>query len=184
MSSAEPRPAVQHSALFVSAVLHPFVVVPATVLIRSGNWRASALIAALTILPVLAVTAVRVRRGAWTDFDVSHRGQRSGLYFVALPLTVVAALVVPPQFARGTWVAAAMLLAGLLLGPLLKTSLHMMFGAYCAVLTGSSFPLTVPLLVALLLLLGWSRRRLERHEWREIAAGTAIGVAGGIAAIL
>lgn len=177
-------PGHRYSALFVSTLLHPFAVVPATILIRSGNWRASALIAALTVLPVLAVTAVRVRRGVWTDYDVSHRGQRRGLYFVALPLTVIAALLVPQPFARGTWIAAAMLLAGLILGRFLKTSLHMMFGAYCAVLIGSRFPVTLPLLIGLLVALAWSRHTLERHAIAEIAVGTAIGVAGGLAVVL
>ena len=189
MLSAEPggpasAPGTQHSALFVSTLLHPFVVIPATLLFQTGNWRQSALVAALTVVPLLIVTAIRVRRGTWSDFDVSRREQRSGLYLWALPLTIAAALVLPAQLARGTWIAAGMLATGLLLSRFLKTSLHMMFGAFCAVLLAAAWVTISPLLLALLALLGWSRYVLERHGMAEIVVGTLIGVAGGMFTIL
>ena len=176
----DSAPSTQHSALFVSTLLHPFAVIPATLLLRTGNWRQSALIAALTVVPLLIVTAVRVRRGTWSDFDVSRREQRSGLYLWALPLTITAALLVPAHLARGTWIAAAMLAIGLLLSRWLKTSLHLMFGAFCAVPIAATWPPTAPLLLALLAALAWARWVLKRHTLPEIAVGTLIGIAGGI----
>ncbi len=147
------------------------------------------MIAAMTVLPMLAVTAIRVRRGTWSDFDVSDRSQRSGLYRVGLPLTLIAAFVLARTGAssgvlRGTWIVAAMLLAGLMLGTFLKTSLHMMFAAYCAVLIVEQYPLSAPALVALLLALGWSRRVLDRHTLLEVIAGTVIGLIGGVISVM
>ena len=189
MLSAEPgrpdsAPSAQHSALLVSTLLHPFVVIPATLLLRTGNWQQSALVAALTVLPLLIVTAIRVRRGTWSDFDVSRREQRSSLYLWALPLTIAAALILPATLARGTWIAAGMLAIGLLLSRFLKTSLHMMFGAFCAVLLAATWLAISPVLLALLALLGWSRYVLERHGMAEIVVGTLIGFAGGMLTIL
>ncbi|MEO6488254.1 MAG: hypothetical protein ABIO78_09985, partial [Thermoanaerobaculia bacterium] len=127
----------QHSARFLSTLLHPFVLIPVTILIRTRDWRISGLIAATTVLPLLAIAAIRVRRGTWSNFDVSDRSQRSGLYRIGLPLTLIAGFVLArtgasSEVVRGTWIVAAMLLSGLMLGAFLKTSLHMMFAAYCA----------------------------------------------------
>ena len=184
-----PDRAAQHSARFVSTLLHPFLLAPLTILVLTQDWRTAALIAALAVLPMLVVTAIKVRRRSWSDFDVSRASQRSGFYRIGLPIVLATGLVLArtgasPAIVRGTFTVAALLLCALLLGRFLKTSLHMLFAAYCAVLIMEAHPMATPILIVLLVALGWSRKFLKRHTLAEIVAGTALGVIGGLALVL
>ena len=92
---------------------------------KHSSTTTSALLAAATVLPLLVITLRNVRRGTWTNFDVSDRGQRGGLYYAAVPLTLLGAGVMyavgaPPAMVRGTLIVGGLLLAALLLSPFLK----------------------------------------------------------------
>jgi hypothetical protein len=171
------------AAAVVSTLCHPLLIIPVTVLLLTRDLRVSALLAAATVLPLLVITLRNVRRGTWTNFDVSDRGQRGGLYYAAVPLTLVGAGIMyaagaPPALARGTLVVGALLLAALLLSPFLKTSLHMLFAGWCGVMLMRGMPATVWLVPILICALAWSRLYLKRHTWPEVAVGLAIGAAG------
>ena len=173
-------------ARILSAVLHPFVVAPLTAALATRNWRWTGAIAATTILPLTVLLIRRTRRGAWTDFDVSHRDQRPGLYYAALPLLAVAALAVwllgaPPWFLRSFLAIAFLFAAGLVGNRFLKISLHMMFGAFCLTALARLYPTSLFLTLPLLAALAWSRWRLERHTMIEIAVGIVLGAGAGIA---
>lgn len=173
-------------ARIVSAVLHPFVVGPVTAALATRNWRFTAALAATTILPLTFLLVRRTRRGQWSDFDVSRREQRPGLYYAAFPLVALAALVVwlldaPPWFLRSFLAIAFLFAAGLLGNRFLKISLHMMIGAFSAVALFRLYPWSPALTLPLLALLAWSRWRLERHTPAEIAVGLLLGVIGGFA---
>lgn len=172
-------------ARILSAALHPFIVAPLTAAIVTRNWRWTGAIAATTILPLTVLLIRRTRRRVWTDFDVSHRDQRPGLYYAALPLLALAALAVwsldaPLWFLRSFVAIACLFAAGLIGNRFLKISLHMMLGAFCLVglarLSAWSLFLTVPLLASL----AWSRWRLERHTAAEIATGLLLGLVAGL----
>ena len=177
-------------ARILSAVLHPFVVAPLTVALVTRNWRWTGAIAATTILPLAVLLLSRTRRRVWTDFDVSDRRQRPGLYYAAIPLLVLAALLVwflgaPAWFLRSFAAIALLFAAGLLGNRFLKISLHMMFGAFCLVGIARLHPMSIFLTVPLLASLAWSRWRLERHTPAELAAGIILGLAaGGVAVFL
>jgi hypothetical protein len=171
-------------ARILSAVLHPFVVGPLTAALATRNWRWTGAIAAITILPLIIVLLRRTRRGLWTDFDVSHRDQRPGLYFAAIPLLALAAILVwwlgaPPRFLRSFLAIAFLFAAGLIGNRFLKISLHMMFGAFCLVVIAQLYPSSLFLTLPLLASLAWSRWRLERHTPAEIAVGLLLGTAAG-----
>lgn len=177
-------------ALAASLVLHPFVLSPATVLLLSR--RSSALAYSLAIvIPMFVLTAVQVRRGRWTNYDVSVRTQRRGLYWPALLLTLAGAAVLyatgdNPGLLRGFLVAAGMITAAMFINRFMKISLHMTFAAFNAILLGWRFPAaTVAFAIAAALtLLAWSRLHLERHTWAEVLAGTALGAAAGAVLVL
>ena len=120
-------------ARLLSIILHPFVLSPITVALATRDWRATAFVGAATILPILAVLLWNLRRGVWSDFDVSRRDQRSGLYWIAIPLFAAAGvfLPAPPWFARSMLALVCALVIALAAGPLLKTSLHMLFALFC-----------------------------------------------------
>lgn len=172
-------------ARILSAALHPFVVGPLTAALATRNWRWTAAIAATTILPLTALLIRRTRRGAWSDFDVSRREQRPGLYFAAIPLLVLTAIVVwwlgaPPWFLRSFLAIAFLFAAGLIGNRFLKISLHMMFGAFALTVVGRLYPFSVFLTLPLLAALAWSRWRLERHTPTEIGVGLVLGTLAGV----
>jgi hypothetical protein len=171
-------------ARILSVAGHPLVLIPLTVALTTRNWRLAAIIAATTTLPLTVIVIRQVRRGAWSDFDVSRRDERSGLYYAAIPLLVIGAVVAwatgaGPRILKGFAASTAMLTAGLLGNRLLKISLHMMFAAYCVVLTIRTEPLLAAGVVPFLLAIAWSRWRLERHTPAEIAVGSVLGAAAG-----
>lgn len=183
-SSSHPSP-LYRLALFLSVAGHPFVLVPLTIFATTRSWILTAAIAASTTLPMLAIIVRKVRRGVWSDHDVSRHEQRSGLYHVAFPLMALAAVVLyfldasPPMF-RGLLAGTAMLAVGFLANRWLKVSAHMMFGGFCGMLVARAFPaLSLPL-VLFILALAWSRRYLDRHTWPEIVVGLLTGVAAGV----
>jgi hypothetical protein len=170
----------------ISVAAHPLVVVPLTIALTTRSWRWTTIVAATTILPIAILIFWNVRRGVWSDYDVSQREQRSGLYWAAIPLLVIGALVIdaPPSFMRGMFAAAGMLLFGLLGNRFLKTSMHMMFAVYCAVILARAYPWSPLITIPVLLALAWSRRRLERHTTIEILVGFLVGAAAGAFVIL
>jgi hypothetical protein len=170
-------------ALLVSLILHPFVVSPATILVLAGRSTAFAFTLAI-VIPMFVLITLRVRRGHWTNYDVSVRTHRGGLYWPALILTLLAALAIHlrgdnPGLARGFIVAAAMIAAAMVANRFLKLSLHMTFAAFSAVAIGWTYPVSLPVIIALLVLLAWSRLKLARHTWAEVVAGTVLGLAAG-----
>jgi hypothetical protein len=172
------------AARILSVALHPFVVGPLTAALATRNWRWAAAITATTILPLVVLLVRRTRRGAWSDFDVSRREQRPGLYYAAIPLLAVTAAVVwwlgaPASFLRSFLAIGFLFVAGLIGNRFLKISLHMMFGAFCTVVIFRLYPMSLFLTLPLLAALAWSRWRLERHTPAEIATGLALGLAAG-----
>ncbi len=172
-------------ARILSAVLHPFVVAPITVGLATGNWRWAAILAATMVLPLAVVLIRRTRRGAWSDFDVSRREQRPGLYYAAIPLLGIAVFVfwrigASPRFLKSFIAVACLFAAGLLGNRFLKISMHMMFGAFCLVAIARFYPASLFLTVPLIAALAWSRWRLERHTPAEIAVGLLLGLSAGV----
>lgn len=176
----ERRPAwPPRLARLISIAAHPLVLSPLTVALGSRNWRWTLTVAASTILPISAVILWNVRRGVWSDFDVSRREQRSGLYWVAIPLFLAAAFLVP-AFTRPMLALVAVLIVGLALSRFLKTSLHMLFAAFCTVILWKVYPASAFAMAGVLAALAWSRWYLGHHTPAEIAVGTLLGTAAGI----
>lgn len=180
MEDRRPRLSSTTLARILSIAGHPFILIPLMVAAATRNWVWTAIVGAVTILPLLAITVRNVRRGVWADHDVSHREQRSGLYRAIFPLIALCALLLwlmdaGPGMLRGFAAAAVMLAIGLLGNRFLKISLHMMAAAFCAVTLIRIYPSSVYALVPFVAAVAWSRRKLERHTWTEIAVGLAIG---------
>ena len=172
------------SARLISVAGHPLVVTPLAIAVATHNLRLAAIFAATAILPLAAFIIRQVRRGVWSNFDVSRREQRSGLYYVAFPILAVAALVLRLSgggagMTRGFFIATAMLLVGLLANRFLKVSLHLMLGAFSGAMIVHTYPASWPLVALGLALIAWSRRRLDAHTWPEIVVGLLIGIAAG-----
>lgn len=176
-------------ARVISIAGHPFVLIPLMVAVATRNWVWTAVVAAGTILPLFFIVLRNVRRGVWSDHDVSRREQRGGLYRVALPLVAVSAAILyfldaSPGLMRGFAAAAAMLLLGVVGNRWLKISMHMMAAAFCGLTIAWLHPTTTVVIVPFVAAIAWSRRKLERHTWAEVWVGLGIGTAAAVVAML
>lgn len=186
LSSSTPS---LRAARILSIAGHPFVLIPLMVAAATRNWIPTAIVGAVTILPLLVITLRNVRRGVWSDHDVSRREERGGLYRAAFPLIGIAALVLwlldaSSRMMRGFAAAAVMLALGLLGNRFLKISLHVMVAAFCAVTIGRIYPRAIYAIVPFVAAIAWSRRKLDRHTWAEVAVGLTIGGAAAFIASL
>ncbi len=173
----------------ISIAAHPFFLIPLTVAAATRSLFWTAAVAASTSVPLLAIIVRNVRRGTWSDVDVSRHEQRAGVYYAGIPLLVAATLLLAwlgagPRLMRGLFAGAAMFLTGLAVNRLLKISMHMMFAGFCGVTIGWHYPSLTPAAATLVASLAWSRRRLNRHTWPEIAAGTTVGTLAGLVAMM
>ena len=79
---------------------------------------------------MLALVVIGVRRSAWSDYDVSDRGQRSGFYralFVVLPAGSIALWFLQPALRAGVVSSWALVLASMQANRFVKSSLHVAF---------------------------------------------------------
>jgi hypothetical protein len=60
----------------------------------------------------------------------------------------------------------------------------MMVAAFCGVTIARIHPAATFAIVPLVAAIAWSRRKLERHTWAEVAVGLAIGAAAAFVAVL
>jgi len=173
----------------ISIAGHPFVLIPLMIAVATRNWVWTAIVGACTILPLFVIVLRNVRRGVWSDHDVSRHEQRGGLYRVLLPLFAGTTLVLylmgaGPGMMRGFAAGAVMLLLGALGNRFLKISMHMMAAAFCGVTIARLYPAATFAIVPLVAAIAWSRRKLERHTWAEVAVGMAIGTVSALIAVL
>src|SRR6266567_1650391 len=130
-SPSETRKQTLARALSIAG--HPFILIPAAALIVSG--RGPTLVLALTMLAVASVIFLQVRRGKWSDADVSTRQQRPLFYVVLLAATGAAAFLLwrmgaSSSFIRGTLIAIALITIQMIANRWLKISLHTSFAVF------------------------------------------------------
>jgi membrane-associated phospholipid phosphatase len=140
-------------------------------------------VAALLVAPVLALIAMRVRSGVWSDYDVSLPGHRAPFYRQALVALSLGSLLVGwrmPELRRGLVAGWGLLIASMAANRYLKSSLHVAFAAFCAVMLADRVIAGVALLAAVALL-AWSRVTLGRHRPVEVLSGALLGALAGAA---
>jgi hypothetical protein len=167
---------------------HPLFVLPLTiaaVLTRAGSepaaiaWIVGSVVAALAVSAIYVV--YRVRRGDWTDVDVSTREHRPRMYMVAIASTGAACAALwysgqPAPVVRGALAAVVLLMLSAASNQLgIKASLHTSFSVYAAAMLWTSSPILGAFGVLLAIAVAWSRIALGRHTPREVAVGVALG---------
>lgn len=191
-----PRPPLrQRIAWWISVLGHPFVLIPLLVgyvtarLLPPGQ---AALVVGVVIagsvLPMLWIISRRVRSGAWTNYDVSVREQRTGMYPAALAIAGATVLAlagtrVPRPVLHGAVGSLVLIALAAVVNFRLKVSLHVAFAAFAAVSLLPDHRLSAAVgLVALAV--AWSRLELRRHSLAEVVGGALLGVAVGVALLL
>jgi len=140
----------------------------------------------LAILPTGLFIVFNVKRGAYTNYDVSNQSQRRSLYYFSLVIIVLilAGLIYfkePPFIIGGSLAAFTLLLLSYLVNLKLKCSLHTSFSIFIAI---SFLQLNIYWSMGLFvfsLIMAWSRLELHRHTFQEVIAGAILGITVGIA---
>jgi membrane-associated phospholipid phosphatase len=182
-------------AQILSSVIHPliFPLVVVTIVSYANNHSAGltlklvTLTTLLTALPVALVVLVQVKRGAWSDYDVSRRRQRYALYpFALLCLAALALLYKGLDAYYVLRCVAALVIANLIDGAInlrWKVSAHATTAAACAALLWYFTPVLGPPAAASALLVGWSRVELQRHTPLQVLAGWSVGTLSSLSAL-
>jgi membrane-associated phospholipid phosphatase len=173
-------------ARWISIIGHPFIVVPLTVALVSKSLVMTVVLIAVMLVMIFGILR-KVRRGDWTNFDVSLREHRPGMYARAIPVLAAAWLLLlllgqPPAVLWGFGASIAIMAIATLLNRLrLKVSMHSAFTTYAAVLPAVVMqPLAVGL-ACLAILVAWSRVVLGRHTVAEVIVGSVLGGLAGAA---
>ncbi len=181
---------VAQLARWISTVIHPFtLVVPTLVLVAwlasTPFWAAlgwTLLSIPVAILPPFLFLVFHVSRGQVSDWDVSIREQRHGMYIVALAsisllLLVFVGFGAPRVLQACLFAALAAYGVGSLINQAgMKISIHATAAAGSAAVLFYVAP-TVGLVAALAALAaGWSRVYLRRHTVLQVVAGWLVAV--------
>jgi membrane-associated phospholipid phosphatase len=191
--------ALRHEfAALVSAIIHPILFPLVTLIVVSlmathdvgKTLLYAGLAVALTALPVALIVFVQVRRGRWTDLDVSQRKQRYSLYPLTLVcLGVLAYLYYRLQAPREAVVSVVSLLLANVVDGIInlywKISAHATTAAACASLLWQLTPGHTwgPPAAAGAALVGWSRVELGRHTTWQVIMGWLVGASSAVLAV-
>lgn len=181
------------AARFVSIALHPFTTMPLAVAHASralgfGDRVASIVLAALIVSVVVAgvYTIVGVRRGTFTNIDVSTREQRPRFYAVLIGSTALSGalfhwLALPHAVVRGTLISAGLMTACFIVNFRLKCSLHVAYTVFPLAIVWQTAPVWFRGLgVVVVLAMMWSRVTMRRHTLPETVAGAVLATVAGI----
>jgi hypothetical protein len=174
----------------VSLALHPFLVSPGAIvlilwldrrnLLEALEW--AGLCAAFVVAPALLYLRDKLKRGAYTDADVSVREHRLGFYMFGGMCMVAcfAALLwlgAPQVLVAGFAAALAALVVAVAVNSLLtKVSIHS--GAMAGVTVAAAF-YSLPLALALAaatIAVSWARLVTGRHTLPQAAMGWIVAV--------
>lgn len=146
----------------------------------------SGLIIGGVFIPVTILTFLGVRRGKYTNIDVSDRVQRQRWFTTITILLLVVTGVIwltnqqyPLRLA--VTLACALLICAVYINKVIKASMHMTFHAFVSLLILHFNVSAGVVFLVLMPVLGWSRLYLKRHFLSEVMVGTAMGsVFGGL----
>ena len=190
-SDCRPVSLKDQLARFLSFCGHPFLFPPVVALIVGSlilgpaqSIKAVATVVLFCLLPASILIVRQVRKGEWSDLDVSQRKDRPHLFFLALgflALTVCILMVTGQSmaYAKGCIAAITLVCMGWLLNRWLKPSMHSGF----AMLTAAALlPFGLKWAVPAILFagaVGWSRIQLGRHMTKEVLLGLGLGFVVG-----
>ncbi len=177
-------------ARFLSQLLHPLFLTTLSLLLvgfygvanQPAGLLWALLVAVLQIVPLTTFYTIRLRRGAYSDEDVSNRHQRNELYMFALFTAVISIGIL--LMLRAPLPIIALLLSALLLNISSwlinlswKISVHAASMGYCTTIALIySRPIGI-ILACCALALGWARVRTRNHSPGQVVAGMLLASA-------
>jgi membrane-associated phospholipid phosphatase len=189
VSSKNPR--TEQFARWISRIGHPFVLplvallaVTRSVLPLPQAVGIVALAAVTITVPLLVVTRRQIRGRQWTDYDVSVREHRHGLYPVILATLLVSMLSFwlldgPAFMLRGLAACMVLTVVAMLVNFVSKISLHAALSTFCAIALLALQPWLGLAACVFAALIAWSRIVLRRHTPFEVVCGVLLGATVG-----
>ncbi|WP_353195822.1 hypothetical protein [Parapedobacter defluvii] len=178
-------------AKLISTVGHPFLTVPVFVIfllfsIESPRQAAylSLLIIGGIFVPIGIRTLWGVRKGTYTNLDVSDQGQRQKWFIATTLLLLIVTVIIwltnqDRTLRLAVTCALVLLVTAQVVNTRVKASMHLAFHVFLGflilhfnVIAGIVFLMFAPLLA-------WSRIHLKRHVWKEIIVGVILGAVLG-----
>lgn len=137
-------------------------------------------------VPIGITTLRGVRKGTYTNLDVSDQAQRQKWFITTTLLLLLVTLIIwltnqDRTLRLAVTCALVLLVTAQVVNTRVKASMHLAFHVFLSFLilhfngvAGISFLLFAPLLA-------WSRIHLKRHVWKEIVVGVILGAVLGAA---
>ncbi len=134
----------------------------------------------IMIAPIAGWIFWKVKKGDFTDTDVSDRNQRKNLYFFIAAAMVSYLLYIFFRFERIEWELLFLLILLLTLqfsNYFIKSSMHTALNIFVAALMFTIDPTLGLIWVVIAFLVGITRVILKRHTWAEVFSGAVIASA-------
>ena len=174
-------------AKLISTLGHPFLTVPVFVFFllfsHEPVWKAtllSSLIVGGVFIPIALKTYRGVRKGTYTNLDVSDQSERQR-WFIAMTILVLVVTIIlwatnqERTLRLATTCALMLLLTAQVVNTIVKASMHMAFHTFLSFLIlYFSWPIGV-LFFLFAPVLAWSRLHLNRHVLKEVVIGMLMG---------
>lgn len=174
-------------AQIISIVGHPFITIPAFILIAllGNEITTSKLLVALLLIgglfvPISIIIYYKTKKGTYSNLDVSDRLQRKSLFLYAIPLLAAVTTILyltgqPRQLCLALLFALILVIISQVVNLYIKSSLHVSLNIYLSFLIITQ-NITAGLIALLLTgIIGWSRIKLERHTPKEVFWGILVG---------
>lgn len=180
--------------MLLSQIFHPVFVSIVTLFLvglyaapstlQGFGW--AALCTAIQVIPTAAFFALRLRRGAYSDNDVSVRHQRTELYIVGIVSMAAGAVALtllhaPAAFVKTTVAGLLITLICLLINSIWKISVHSATLASAATVASIFSTLIGGTAWLCAFAVGWARVRTGNHTLSQVLAGFAVATACVIA---
>ncbi|QKZ11320.1 phosphatase PAP2 family protein [Spirosoma sp. KUDC1026] len=186
---------LQKTARLISIIGHPLVTLSLFSLYiafqrlpRQNALVLSVLLLGGMVVPICWHNYRQVKRGHYTNFDVSHQGQRTQFYPILIGLLSVTTLLQfitdqPRPIWLGTLCVLALLVSAYVLNYVIKVSLHTALSFFLAWVIYSISPTGGIVMGLFALLITASRLVLRRHTVSEVIAGFLLGSVAGAGCI-
>ncbi|MGY6523044.1 MAG: hypothetical protein ACXIUD_15030 [Mongoliitalea sp.] len=183
-------------ARFFSVIGHPLLVGPLYVMFMAFTKLStqeamllSGMVIGVVTVPIIVHNYYKVKKGSYTNFDVSQREQRKGFYpFLLLLFVCIQVLIyvsgLPREVSIQTLIFTVLLVVSYGVNFYLKSSLHaaIIFYICFSVLNLISFSWLALLTFAFLT--AWSRVYTQRHQVSEVVVGGVLGAVFGWMAMI
>lgn len=179
----------------ISVIGHPLLTIPVFTVIVFFTYEEfhrallhSSLIVAGIFIPLTVKMYLNSKNGTYTNFDVSNKTQRQSWYIFAilLLLSVTIILYVTDQtrtLRLSVLFSLILLVTSQIMNYFIKSSLHVSFNIFLSFLIIPMNLITGLLFLVFTILIAWARFTLKRHTFREIIAGSVIGLTIGISSL-